>query len=221
MGLFKNKNLWTLIAVVTIVILFFVNGCHQRNLGRKEVLQSQQEMHTDKELKVWKDSVESLAIENSQVYHENGLVRLRNEDLLKSLSAYQMHQATIRNANVATIKLETDSAKDKQIDVIQATDKNGLLIDYANYNSLDSSYNHCQEEKKVLQSTIGSDSVLIVSDRKLINANDSLSGWKDVKIQDIQLHDKSIIRKRTVWVVILGIANALQTALFADYLLKH
>jgi hypothetical protein len=221
MEIFKNKNLWVLVAIATIVILFFVNGCHQRNLGRKEVLQTQKTLHTEKELKIWKDSVENLSIENSQVYHENGLVKLRNEDLLKSLSAYQMHQATIRSTNVDVIKEETDSTKDKQIDKIQLSDKNGLLIDYANYTNLSNSYDSCQQEKKILHTTINSDSITIKSDRKLLYAKDSLDGWKEIKLEGVQDTDKKIIRSRTWWIVILGVVNAAKDALVIDYFLKH
>jgi regulator of replication initiation timing len=207
-------------AVALIALLFCWNGCNQRRLGRNEVKQSIVDLHTEKEMKLWSDSVSNLVVENYQLKTENKMVNLRNESLLKSLSAYQQHQSIIRNTNVAQIKQESDKIKDSTINVIQIKDKNGLLIDYVNYNNISNSYDSCQIENKILNSTIYSDSLLIISDAKLIQATDSLSRWKDVKcIDDVKSEIKKV-RKRTLWICVLAGTNAIKDFLFIDYLIK-
>ncbi|MEI6487335.1 MAG: hypothetical protein WCP52_00160 [Bacteroidota bacterium] len=216
-----NKWLkWIIIAVVIIAVLCIGSYVIYKR-GQQSVVNSQIEKTDKSQVVNWTKIVLNKTATNDSLLNENSILKEHNKTLLKSLSAYQMYQSIIRSTNVATIKQTSDSIKDKKIDSIQVVDKNGILIDYANYNNLSNSFDSCQTENKILQTTIYSDSLFIQSYVKLIQAKDSLETYTNKQCADLSKIDKSKIRRKTFWIFTgWGVAIS-ETALFMYEAIKN
>lgn len=195
-----NKYLIWIAGILLIIAVLSIGGCHIYNLGRQAAVESSKLKTDNSEVKKLTISVELLQKKNDSITQVNTTLRAHNAELVKSLNAYQLHQSFARASNVSEIKKEDDATKDKMIDDIQAKDKNGLLIDYANYTNLSNSYDSCQKENTVLQSTVNSDSVKINSDELLLVSKDSLQMWSNKQCGDLTKIDKSKINKQRFWI---------------------
>ncbi len=214
-----NSKIYTTGAFILLVILLITgNLLYHRGYknGSSEVVLKSDLNQSEKislKIKSLRDSIKT-------VTDENVLVKTRNVEMIKKIQVYQLHQNIIRNTNVSDIKQMSDSIKDKRIDSIQVVDKNGILIDYANYINLSNSYDSCQSENGILQSTIDSDSSVVESYKKLDVENNQLTKAKLKQSADLLGISNSKLRTKNFW-IFAGWGTAIgETALFVYTAIK-
>lgn len=215
-----NKNFWIAAGVVTIIILFFANGCRQRQLGRAEVKQSVQ-MTTDKRT----DMIAKSAFDS--------IMKIKSISEGKHKKTEDSANSVIKSKDAIIYRLQSQKKSNNQSIENNTAERNNAIIDSAKKANLikttesivnagicDSINNHLKDEIKLKQQIIDNDNIDATIDNIALQDCITLNR-ADAKVADDNLQaEKQKVKKRGLWIGLLVGINAVKDA-FGIYYISH
>lgn len=217
----NNKYFWYFICALAIVLLFFWNGCRQRSLGKKEVLNGQLASKYKKDVQIKAVRFDSLV---SVINGRDRLLKMKNDTLLQKNKKIIILENKISSSIVAisnVINGYSEKVVQFKLDSIKKIHPKEELAAYLEAPAKDSLLEAKSKRLTNDSIVILNDSISMADYNKTIIACIDLSASKEKLNNDNASLLQSKIHKRTLWVVVLSAINVAKDALFVNNIIKN
>jgi len=214
----SNKIYFGIGAVALVVLLFLWNGCHQRQLGRDEVLTSAKIAQVDK--KIAKDD-NNLEYWKSRALKTSDSLKDKNKAFdfqLFLLTSFQTKANQQRTSYEKTIKSLSDSIKNFKIDSTQlAGGDDNLLIAEHDYPIALAQLDSCGKDVEIWKNKYEGSELELSICNEYSDAKDTLANDTKVKTDLTEMSLNKKVRHKNFW-IFAGWGTAIgETALAVKY----